>query len=101
MYCSFFGLQKLPFKISPDLSFFCKQALRDEIVQALWYSFASGDGIIKVVGEVGVGKTTLLRLLAEQLPQHYQKSYISSPNLSALDLLKCICSELNLETDHD
>lgn len=100
MYCSFFGLQKLPFKISPDLSFFYKQASRDEIVQALRYSVERGDSIIKVVGEVGVGKTTLLRLLAEQLPNHYQKVYISSPNLSALDLLKFICSELSLETIH-
>lgn len=100
MYCSFFGLQKLPFKISPDLSFFYKQALRDDILQALLYCVVRGDGIVKVVGEVGVGKTTLLRLLAEQLPQYYQKIYISSPNLSALDLLKCICSELNMETDH-
>lgn len=99
MYCSFFGLQKLPFKISPDLSFFYKHASRDDIVQALLYSVERGDGIIKVVGEVGVGKTTLLRLLAEKLPSHYQKVYISSPNLSSLDLLKFICSELNLKTD--
>ncbi|RUM90396.1 MAG: hypothetical protein DSZ27_09165 [Thiomicrospira sp.] len=99
MYCSFFGLQKLPFKISPDLSFFYKHASRDDIVQALQYSVERGDGIIKVVGEVGVGKTTLLRLLAEKLPSHYQKVYISSPNLSSLDLLKFICSELNLKTE--
>lgn len=98
MYCSFFGLKKLPFKISPDLSFFYTQAARDDIAQAILYSIERGDGIIKVVGEVGVGKTTLLRLLAEKLPESYRKIYISSPNLSAMDFLKFICSDLQIET---
>jgi len=98
MYCSFFGLKKLPFKISPDLSFFYTHAARDDIAHALLYSIERGDGIIKVVGEVGVGKTTLLRLLAEKLADSYQKIYISSPNLSSIDFLKFICSELRIET---
>lgn len=96
MYCSFFGLKKLPFKISPDLSFFYTQADRDDIRHAIQYSIERGDGIIKVVGEVGVGKTTLLRLLAEKLPESYRKIYISSPNLSAKDLLKFICTDLQI-----
>lgn len=97
MYCSFFGLKKLPFKISPDLSFFYTQAARDDIAHALQYSIERGDGIIKVVGEVGVGKTTILRLLAEKLPESFRKIYISSPNLSSLDFLKFICSDLQIE----
>ncbi|PLA75583.1 hypothetical protein CYQ88_01050 [Hydrogenovibrio sp. SC-1] len=97
MYCSFFGLKKLPFKISPDLSFFYSQAARDDIVHALLYSIGRGDGIIKVIGEVGVGKTTILRLLAEKLPESYRKIYISSPNLSSMDFLKFICTDLKIE----
>lgn len=97
MYCSFFGLKKLPFKISPDLSFFYTQAARDDIAHALQYSIERGDGIIKVVGEVGVGKTTILRLLAEKLPESSRKIYISSPNLSSLDFLKFICSDLQIK----
>lgn len=94
MYCSFFGLKKLPFKISPDLAFFYKHAAREEITQALLFSIERGDGIITVTGEVGVGKTTLLRLLSDTLPDNYIQVYISSPNLSAEALLKFICSEL-------
>lgn len=106
MYRSFFGLKELPFKISPDLSFFYKQASRQEVVDALAYSILRGDGIVKVVGEVGVGKTMALRMLAEKLPASYLKIYISSPNLAPIDLIKLICSELNIaysyaDTKHD
>lgn len=97
MYRSFFGLNKLPFKISPDLGFFYKQASREEIARALIYSIERGDGIIKIVGEVGVGKTTLLSLIAENLPPHFRKIYVNSPNLSPLDFLRFVCAELSLE----
>ncbi|WP_051453391.1 ExeA family protein [Hydrogenovibrio kuenenii] len=99
MYRSFFGLKELPFKISPDLSYFYKQASREEITDALLYSILRGDGIVKVVGDVGIGKTMILRMLAEKLPAHYQKIYISSPNLSPIDFLKFICSELQISYD--
>lgn len=106
MYRSFFGLKELPFKISPDLSYFYKQASREEITDALLYSILRGDGIVKVVGDVGIGKTMILRMLAEKLPLHYLKIYISSPNLSPIDFLKFICSELQIpygvtDTKHD
>lgn len=100
MYQAFFGLNQLPFKISPDLNFFYKQASRADIAQALFFSIERGDGIIKLVGEVGVGKTTILRLLIEQLPNNYQKIYASSPNLSPIDFLRHICRELGV-ADHE
>ena len=96
MYRKFFGLNQLPFKISPDLKFFYKQASREDLANALLYSLARGDGILKVVGEVGAGKTTLLRLLSSKLPNTYKQVYISSPNLSAADFLKLICTELEI-----
>lgn len=101
MYRSFFGLNQLPFKISPDLEFFYKQASREEIAHALVYSIERGDGIIKVVGEVGVGKTTLLRMIAEQLSPHYQKIYVNSPNMTPVDFLRFICDELSLQVRAD
>lgn len=97
VYRAFFGLNQLPFKISPDLTFFYKQATRSDIVDALIYSIERGDGIVKVVGEVGVGKTTLLRELLESLPENFQRIFVNSPNLKPIDFLRFICRELGVE----
>lgn len=101
MYRDFFGLNHLPFKITPDLTFFYKHASREDIVHSIIYSLSRGDGIIKVVGEVGSGKTTLLRLIAKKLPKKVTKIFVTSPNLSPVDFLRSICSELNLPVEKD
>ncbi|WP_321326515.1 ExeA family protein [Thiomicrorhabdus sp.] len=99
MYRKYFGLSSLPFKTTPDLDMFYKHGSRQEILEALIYTISRGDGIIKVTGEVGSGKTMLLRLLADRLPANFEVIYINSPNLSAKDILLYICSELGLEFD--
>lgn len=101
MYRSFFGLSELPFRSTPDLEFFYKEADREQVVGALLYSLDRGDGIIKVVGEVGSGKTTILRMLSKQLPADYSTVYINSPNLSAHDILFFICVEFGLTVEPD
>jgi len=97
MYRKYFGLNSLPFKTTPDLDMFYKHGSRQEILEALTYTISRGDGIIKVTGEVGSGKTMLLRLLADRLPESFEVIYINSPNLSAKDILLYICSELGLD----
>jgi type II secretory pathway predicted ATPase ExeA len=99
MYRKYFGLTSLPFKTTPDISVFYKHGSRQEILEALLYTVTRGDGIVKVTGEVGCGKTMLLRLLATALPQNFSIVYINSPNLSAKDMILYICSELHLEVD--
>lgn len=94
MYRPYFGLHSLPFKTSPDLSMFYKHGSRQEILDALVYTIDRGDGIVKVTGEVGSGKTMLLRLLANELSANFEIIYINSPNLSATDMLLYISSEL-------
>ena len=101
MYREFFGLKQLPFKITPDLTYFYKHASREDIANSIIYSLSRGDGIIKVVGEVGSGKTTLLRLVAKKLPNNIEKVYVTSPNLSPTDFLKFICSELNITLERE
>jgi len=96
MYRKHFGLTRLPFKSSPDISVFYKHGSRQDILEALVYTVVRGDGITKVTGEVGSGKTMLLRLLADSLPSNFSILYITAPNLSPKDMLMYICSELNL-----
>jgi type II secretory pathway predicted ATPase ExeA len=99
MYRKYFGLNKLPFKTTPDISVFYKHGSRQEILEALVYTVTRGDGIVKVTGEVGCGKTMLLRLLAHSLPSNFSIVYINSPNLSAKDMILYICSELEINVD--
>jgi len=75
MYLKFFGLSQFPFKSSPDVNVFYKSGSRQDILEALVYTVSRGDGITKVTGEVGSGKTMLLRLLADSLPKTF-KCYI-------------------------
>ncbi|MCF6346133.1 MAG: AAA family ATPase [Thiomicrorhabdus sp.] len=63
------------------------------------YTVSRGDGITKVTGEVGSGKTMLLRLLADSLPKNFQVLYINTPNLSPKDMLMHICTELGLNLE--
>mgnify|MGYP005751188019 CR=1 FL=1 len=99
MYRAFFGLMDLPFRSTPDLEFFYKDADREQIVSALIYSLERGDAIVKVVGEVGSGKTTLLRMLSQKLSSQYSTVYINTPNLSAHDILFFICVEFGLSVE--
>ncbi|KUJ72732.1 ExeA family protein [Thiomicrospira sp. WB1] len=96
MYLSYFGLHKWPFKLTPDLGFFFRQASREAVVEALQYAIARGDAVVKVSGAVGVGKTMLLRLLTQRLSGDYQIVYLSAPNLSPMDILRVICAELSI-----
>jgi len=96
MYLEHFGLKEHPFKITPDLGFFYYQPSRNGALKSLKYAVDRGDGIIKVVGDVGTGKTTLLRLLIESLPDSFTHLVLLSPNLSPKDLLYFICNELGL-----
>jgi len=98
MYRKFFGLTSLPFKTTPELQMFYRDGSREQILEALLYTVTRGDGILKVTGEVGSGKTMLLRLLASRLPEDTEIIYINSPNLSAKDILLYICNELNIDT---
>ena len=99
MYRPFFDLSDLPFRSTPDLDYFYKDADREELVSAILYSLDRGDGIIKVVGEVGSGKTTLLRRISQKLSLDYQIVYINSPNLSSHDILFFICHEFGIPVE--
>ena len=97
MYLNFFGLNKDPFKITPDPEFFFAGGNRGAVLEALCYAIAKGEGIVKVVGEVGSGKTMLCRMLEQELPDNCDIIYLANPRLNPDDVLIAIAHELQLE----
>ena len=98
MYLEHFGLTEAPFKITPHTEFFFSGANRGETLEALLYAITSGEGIVKVTGEVGAGKTMLCRVLMERLPETVETIYLAVPSLSRDEMLATIAGDLDLET---
>lgn len=103
MYYDYFGLKQAPFKITPDTSLFFPGGNRGAVLEALIYAITQGEGIVKVVGEVGAGKTMLCRMLEVELPDNVEVVYLANPSLSPENILHAIAFELKLnvtETDN-
>lgn len=96
MYQQHFGLSRAPFRITPDTSLFYSGGERGSVLQALSYAILSGEGIVKVIGEVGTGKTMLCRMLEYTLPEHVDTIYIANPNISPENILNVVAFEAGL-----
>ncbi|KAB8056702.1 AAA family ATPase [Janthinobacterium sp. FT14W] len=99
MYLRHFGLRTAPFGITPDPAFFYTGNTRGELLDALRYAVTQGEGIIKLTGEVGSGKTMLCRMLADCLPPHVDVLYLLNPRLEPDEVLHAIAAELDLALD--
>lgn len=99
MYLEHFGLNEPPFKITPVTDFFFSGANRGEILDALVYAITDGEGIVKISGEVGSGKTMLCRMLLEKLPTNIKAIYLANPSLSRDELLYAIADRLGLDLE--
>ena len=97
MYLEHFGLNEPPFRITPHTDFFFDGANRGATLDALIYAITHDEGIVKVSGEVGSGKTMLCRVLMERLPDTVTIVYLANPSLSRDDILYAIADELRLE----
>ena len=101
MYYAHFGLTQPPFKITPNTEFFFSGGNRGAILDALMYAVTSGEGIVKVVGEVGSGKTMLCRMLQTLLPEQVESIYLANPSVAPEDVLHAIAFELQLNLAKD
>lgn len=101
MYGEHFGLNSPPFKITPDPQLFYQGAKRGLALEALLYAIKNGEGIIKVIGEVGSGKTMLSHMLAQHLPKSIEIVYLVNPHLSPNMILQAIAIELQLAVTAD
>ena len=97
MYFDYFGLKEAPFRITPNTEYWYAGGQRGEMLAALLYAIGQGEGIIKVVGEVGSGKTMLCRKLVAQLPDTIDSVYLGNPSLSADDMLAAILADLGID----
>jgi len=98
MYLEFFGLTEKPFTITPNPRFIFLSKNHKEVFAHLLYGIRNHSGFIEVTGEVGAGKTTVLRTLFEQLEgDDYRLAFIFNPSLSAEELLRAVSRELHIE----
>ena len=97
MYYAHFGLKDPPFKITPNTEVFYTGGNRGAVLDALIYAISNGEGIVKVVGEVGSGKTMLCRMLQTMLPEKIESIYLANPSVAPEDVLHAIAFELQLK----
>ena len=96
LYLDHFGFAEAPFRITPHTGFFFTGGKRGQTLEALVYAITEDEGIVKVVGEVGSGKTTLCRMLLVTLPERVDTLYLANPLLSRQEILAAIAAELGL-----
>lgn len=101
MYYDYYGLKEPPFRITPDPRLFYIGGERGLILNALLYAINNGEGIIKVVGEVGSGKTMLCRMLPEELPPKIEVLYLANPRLTPDTILQAVALEMQLNLPHN
>ncbi len=97
IYLDHCGLSEPPFRITPQTAWFFAGAQRGALLDALLYAIENDEGIMKISGEVGTGKTMLCGMLIERLPTDAQVIYLTNPSLSPQALLQTVALELGIE----
>lgn len=96
MYLEFFGLREEPFNITPDPKFLYLSERHKEAFDHLVYGIEHRKGFIELTGEVGAGKTTLIRAVLATLPKTTQTALVLNPSISGTQLLRAILNDLGL-----
>lgn len=96
MYLEHFKFKEMPFGLTPNVGFFCNLKGHEEALNVLLFSLRCGEGFIKIVGEVGSGKTLLCRKLLDSLGDDYVTAYIPNPDLAPNELRRALARELGI-----
>jgi general secretion pathway protein A len=97
VYAEFYGLQELPFALTPDPRFIYFTPSHTEVMANLHYGIESGKGLIVVTGEVGTGKTTILRWMMQRLDRTVLVAYIFNPRLSVTEFYQHVATLLDVQ----
>ncbi|MCL1057124.1 AAA family ATPase [Shewanella gelidimarina] len=97
MYLQHFRLTETPFSLTPNTEFFFGLAPHVEAMQVLQTALQTGEGFIKVTGEVGTGKTLICRKLMNELPERFHCAYLPNPYLTPAELRWAVAMELGLK----
>src|ERR1700730_3509408 len=96
MYLSFFGLHEKPFAITPDPRYLYLSERHAEALAHLLYGINEAGGFVQLTGEVGTGKTTIVRSLLAQTPKNAEIALILNPRMTAPEFLLTICEEIGI-----
>jgi general secretion pathway protein A len=96
MYLDFYGLKEEPFSITPDPRYIYFSPRHREAFDLLTYAITHRRGFIELSGEVGAGKTTLIRAVLSTLPGHVHTALVLNPSLTETQLLRAILNDLGL-----
>ena len=98
MYEDFHGLSERPFNITPDPRYLYMSARHAEALAHLIYGVRESGGFTQLTGEVGTGKTLMVRCLLERLPKRTETAIILDPPDNRLEFLQALCRELRVRT---
>jgi MSHA biogenesis protein MshM len=101
MYSKHFGLREAPFSITPDTSYFFTSPHSQEALNTLLVAAKSGEGFIKITGEVGTGKTLLCRKFIATIGPEFVTAYIPNPYLEPRTLMLALADELEVPLERD
>ena len=97
MYQQFYGLRDIPFSLAPDPKYLFRTESLLEVFANLQYGIENGKGIVVVTGEVGTGKTTILRSMLQSLDRSVLAAYIFNPLLSTSEFFDLLAGEFRLK----
>ena len=98
MYLSFYGLNEKPFNLTPDANFLYPSQIHREVLGHLLFGIENRRGFILITGEVGAGKTTLCRVLLNQLDENTEVAFVLNSFLTEFELLKAINEDFGIAT---
>src|SRR3954454_862484 len=101
MYASFFGLNEKPFSITPDPRYLFLSERHAEALAHLVYGINEAGGFIQLTGEVGTGKTTVIRSLLARAPQNAELALILNPRMEDAEFILTVCEELGIGVPDD